>query len=216
MSKDYKHRVPGSWRKPPQRKRHSDWFWAIPAVLVSAVVFAVFRFGHFDKDPAAPPREAAPADHAAVDPKKSKNGGKDGKDAKPPKPPKSKPDKVPDIQLPEPRFTFYKILPEKEVIVSESEIRELARDEKAGKAETSATYMIQAGSFSRLEDAEKLRARLAEVQVRAKTEKVLIENATWYRVKMGPYKSLVDAERVRSHLRRNSVDSVMQQAKPPK
>lgn len=218
MSRDYKHRVPGSWRKPPKRRRRSDWVWIVPVALAIVAVVAVIRFAPYGKSSTEDETASAgsgtteAATPPAADAKDDKVAAKDAKAKR--KPQRNKGDKVPEIQIPEPRFSFYKILPEKEVIVSESEIRELAREENLGRG-TAASYMVQAGSFSRLDDAEKLRARLAEVQVKAKTEKVIIENATWYRVKIGPYKSLADAERVRSHLRKNSVDSVLQQAKTP-
>ncbi|MFO1417799.1 MAG: SPOR domain-containing protein [Methylotetracoccus sp.] len=217
MSRDYKHRVPGSWRKPPKRRRRSDWVWIIPVALAIVAVVAVIRFAPYGKSSTTEGASAGSgttetATAPPTDAKDEPSGAKDVKGKR--KPQRNKGDKVPEIQIPEPRFSFYKILPEKEVIVSESEIRELAREENLGRG-TAASYMVQAGSFSRLDDAEKLRARLAEVQVKAKTEKVIIESATWYRVKIGPYKSLADAERVRSHLRKNSVDSVLQQAKTP-
>jgi cell division protein FtsN len=127
-----------------------------------------------------------------------------------------KPEAPPDIELPEPRFTFYKILPEKEVIVSERDIASLKRDEKAGKATIPGGFVIQVGAYSKLEDAEKTRARLGEAKVKGKMEKVLIDKATWYRVKLGPFSTLAEAEKVRAQLRKHRIDSVLQQSKTVK
>lgn len=228
MPKDYKDRVPGTLRRLP-RRRKSRWLWVLPAVLAGVVAIALFSFAGRD-EPAAE-SVPGPAGGGAADENAKKTGSADAgaAAAAPPekKPPprgtqketqkkkKSGPaEKVPEVDLPEPRFTFYKILPEKEVIVSESEIRNIARDEKAGKTGSSSGYLIQAGSFATQEEAEKMKTHLAAAKVRAKMEKVIIDNATWYRVKIGPYKSLIEAEQMRAYLRRNQVDSVLQQAKP--
>lgn len=221
MPKDYKDRVPNAWRGSRRRGR-PIWVWLLP-VLVLAGAGAVALIRH-----QAPPDEV-PAETAEKAPEpttKSKTalatkpaGPELGNKRKPDGPSGKKPGKVespPDIDLPEPRFTFYKILPEKEVIVSEREIMSLKREEKAGKRATPGGFVIQVGAYSKLEEAEKTKARLSEAKVKAKMEKVLIENATWYRVKLGPYSSLADAEKVRAQLRKYRIDSVLQQNKPTK
>lgn len=232
MPRDYKHRVPGTLRRSGRRRRNA-WYWALPAVLAGAAAIAVFKFSA-DEEPAAEPTPSAstetPANVAgpgssqdAKEPNVSADSKKEmaaiavkdkkARDAKQKKPAST--EKVPVVEMPEPRFTFYKILPEKEVIVSESEIRHLAREEKSGKGEGGAGgYLIQAGSFRTQEEAEKMKAQLAAAKVKARMEKVIIDNATWYRVKIGPYKSLMDAEKTRAYLRKNKVDSVLQQTKP--
>jgi cell division protein FtsN len=124
-----------------------------------------------------------------------------------------KPAAVPSSPKPrEPRFSFYKILPEKEVIIAESEIKTIKREETQGKKPDGGLYVIQAGSFTRAEDAEKLRARLSRLRVKAKIESVRIENVDWHRVKIGPFESLVNADQVRVYLRANQIDSVVQRA----
>ena len=223
MPRDYKHRVKGTLRSP--RRRRNQWLLLLPALLIGVAAIAVLKFSGTE-DPSSEPGPAietagpetaaeskepalASADAKAKSPAKEQAPSRDGKKKKP-----ASTEKVPVVDLPEPRFTFYKILPEKEVFVSESEIRSLARDEQAGKREPSASYLIQTGSFKTLEEAEKMKARLSAAKVKAKMEKVMIENATWYRVKVGPYTSLTDAEKMRAYLRKNKVDSVLQQTKP--
>lgn len=228
MRKDYKDRVPGTLSRSRRRGR-SAWLWAIPAILVGVAAIAVLSFTGREETAADSTTSVSASEVAAqaektVAEKKAdapaevatKPSANDKKPAagKPGKKKTAPAEKVPEVNLPEPRFTFYKILPEKEVIVSESEIRNLARSEKAGKAEASGSYLIQAGSFAKQQDAEKMKALLAEAKVKAKMEKVLIENATWYRVKVGPYKSLTEAERMRAYLRKQKIDSVLQQTRP--
>lgn len=195
-------------------------------MVVGVAAIAAFKFVGRNDDAAADngPVESAPASTLAGDARTAGEPGatkpvapnpKDKRASVESKKKKTGPaEKVPEVDLPEPRFTFYKILPEKEVLVSETEIQSRKRDEKAGKGETAASYVIQAGSFQTRDQAEKLKARLADAKVNSKMEQVMIENASWYRVKVGPYRSLVDAERMRAYLRKHDIDSVLQQAKP--
>lgn len=226
MRTDYKDRVPGTLRKQRRRQRN-PWIWVIPLVVIAIGVVAAFRIrGNDDavaesgssagdsqssapaSDPkaVADPVEAKPPVPAAKDRKKAALDAKKKKTGPA--------EKVPEVDLPEPRFSFYKILPEKEVIVSETEIQSRKRDEKVGKGESAASYLIQAGSFQSRDQAEKLKARLADAKVNARMEQVVIDNTSWYRVKIGPYRSLVDAERMRAYLRKRDIDSVLQQSKP--
>jgi cell division protein FtsN len=224
MRTDYKDRVPGTLRKQRRRQRN-PWIWVIPLVVIAIGVVAAYRFRGND-DAAAESgsvgdsQSSAPASgpKTVADPVEAKPPvppAKDRKAALDPKKKKTGPaEKVPEVDLPEPRFTFYKILPEKEVIVSETEIQSRKRDEKVGKGESAASYLIQAGSFQSRDQAEKLKARLADAKVNARMEQVVIDNTSWYRVKIGPYRSLVDAERMRAYLRKRDIDSVLQQSKP--
>jgi cell division protein FtsN len=118
---------------------------------------------------------------------------------------------------PEPRFTFYKILPEKEAIIPESEITNLKHQESLGKKPLASQYLLQAGSFANPLDAVKLKEKLTALKIKSHIENVKIENAAWNRVKIGPFKSLEDADKVRTYLRNNQLDSVVQKSvtKPP-
>lgn len=124
--------------------------------------------------------------------------------AKPVEPPPPKP--------PEPRFSFYKILPEKEVIIGESDIKSMKQEESLGNKPAGVVYLLQAGSFPNLADAEKLKTQLSQLKVKSKIETVKIENTPWHRVKIGPFGSLVDADRTRAYLRTNQIDSVVQKS----
>ncbi|MEY2700703.1 MAG: hypothetical protein RIQ52_1458 [Pseudomonadota bacterium] len=115
----------------------------------------------------------------------------------------------------EPRFSFYELLPEKEVLIQENEIRALKREEVQGKATgLSGSYVLQAGSFPTEAEASQLKERLLQLKVKGRMEAVLIEGASWYRVKVGPYSSLVDADKMRAYLRRNEIDTVVQKDLP--
>jgi cell division protein FtsN len=113
---------------------------------------------------------------------------------------------------PEPRFTFYKILPEKEAIIPESEITTLKHQESLSKRPPAAQYMLQAGSFTSPLDAVKLKEKLTAIKIKSHIENVKIENAAWNRVKIGPFKTLADTDKVRTYLRTNQIDSVVQKS----
>lgn len=116
---------------------------------------------------------------------------------------------------PEPRFSFYELLPEKEILIQENEIRALKREEVQGKsAGVSGSYILQAGSFPTEQEAAQLKERLQQLKVKARMEVVLIEGSRWYRVKIGPYSSLLDADKMRLYLRRNEIDTVVQKDIP--
>ncbi|MDD5037382.1 MAG: SPOR domain-containing protein [Methylococcaceae bacterium] len=229
MAKDYKNRVPGYRNRASRNQKTSGVKWAI-GLAVAAVGLGAWLIFHGAEKPA--PRQSEPPpkttllpappphppekaeDKKAVKPE-DKKGVKpeDGKGAKP-----TDPDKIgtvnPAEKLPEPRFTFYKILPEKEVIIPESEIKTLKQEESQGK-KPAIQYLLQAGSFPNPQDADKLKTRLSAIKIKSRIESVKIENLVWSRVKIGPFASLADADRVRTYLRSNQIDSVVQKAIGP-
>jgi cell division protein FtsN len=117
------------------------------------------------------------------------------------------------VRRQEPRFTFYKILSEQEVIIPENEVRTLRREEQNSKASLPAgRYYIQAGSFVNQQDADNLRSQMLQISIPARLEMIQVDNATWFRVKVGPYATLSDVEKVRQYLRTHRFDSVVQKA----
>jgi len=188
--------------------------------MAGALGFAAYFFSGADgeenpKTPETVTLPAPPAQAAAPSPDAGKTGRP--QEERKQNPDKEKTGKTPE-QKPqpakprEPRFTFYKILPEKEVIIPESEIKTIKREESQGSKPTVALYLVQAGSFDNLQSAEQLRADLAKIKVKAKIEMIEIENSAWYRVKIGPYATLADADKVRAYLRKKDIDSVVQKA----
>ncbi len=112
----------------------------------------------------------------------------------------------------EPRFTFYTLLPEKEVTLPEGEVRARKRAESLGQIKPN-DYFIQVGSFHSPEDAGRIQAELSRFGVQARLEKTEIGKVIWYRVRIGPFKTLREVESVRARLRKHRVDSVVQTSK---
>jgi cell division protein FtsN len=218
MSRDYKHRIPG-YRKRRLRIPRA-WFIAA-AGIAGAVGLAVHFFPGADSEEnpkatetvsmPAPPPETTPTSPDAEKKNPRENEKKPGTEGN--KPTGQSPEqKTETIKPREPRFTFYKILPEKEVIIPESEIKIIKREESRGSRPIAGLYLVQAGSFDNLRNAEQLKADLAKIKIKAKIEKIEIENSTWYRVKLGPYATLADADKIRAYLRAKGIDSVVQKA----
>ncbi len=213
MAKDYKDRIP-AYRRRNHRRTGRIWGLAGAAALGIAGVLALAM--HFF--PKQHTEESASANTMTMPMPPASTGQKPGDGKKPAAKEKDlalgKPDKSPDSIPPaEPRFSFYKVLPEKEVIIPENEIKTLKREEESlGKKPQAGVYMVQAGSFTSQQDAEKLKGQLAQIKIKAKLEMIKLENTAWYRVKIGPYATLADADKVRQYLRGNKVDSVVQKA----
>lgn len=122
--------------------------------------------------------------------------------------------KSPVSELPakEPRFTFYTLLPEKELIIPEGEVRARKRAEILGRSKPE-DYFIQVGSFHSPEDAKRLQAELGRLGIKARLEQTEIGKVLWYRVRVGPFKTLREVETIRARLRANRIDSVVQTVK---
>jgi len=119
-------------------------------------------------------------------------------------------EKNPEIKLEPkgPQFDFYTILPDKEVVVPEYEIKTRVREERVGKAKE-AHYMMQAGSFKTAKEADNLRIKLASMGIESKVQKGKVGSVNWYRVKLGPFAQADSISAIRSRLRQNNVDVVI-------
>jgi cell division protein FtsN len=100
---------------------------------------------------------------------------------------------------PKPKFEFYEVLAEREVVIPDADLAEQARAEAQAATSTEQApatdaavddgprFLIQAGAFRSSEDAEGLKARIALTGEIARVEPAQINGATVYRVRMGPY-----------------------------
>jgi cell division septation protein DedD len=120
------------------------------------------------------------------------------------------PPKQPEIpaEPAKPKFDFYTILPSKELVVPDSEIKTRAREERVGKAKES-KYILQAGSFKDFKEADQLRAKLALMGIESRVEKTKVGNVTWSRVRLGPYVRMSSVSTIRTRLRQNGIDVVV-------
>lgn len=114
-----------------------------------------------------------------------------------------------------PKFDFYEILPQAEVIVPEHEIKTRLREELTGKTR-SANYILQAGSFEDFKDADKLKADLALMGIASKIEKAKVGDVIWHRVKLGPYAQAASIETIKTQLKKRGIDVIITEISKPK
>lgn len=109
-----------------------------------------------------------------------------------------------------PRYDFFTVLPEMEVVVPE---QELAGQSGEGgltePAEASGSYILQAGSFRSPADAEQLKARLALLGAQANIATVTVDEVRWHRVRIGPVQGARKADELRRMLRDNGIETLI-------
>jgi cell division protein FtsN len=71
-------------------------------------------------------------------------------------------------------------------------------------------YVLQVGSFRRLEDADSLKAKLALIGLNAKIQSVPVNSEeTWHRVRLGPYKDSSALQEARKRLQSNGMQAIV-------
>jgi cell division protein FtsN len=192
MARDYKHRA----TRKRKKKTVSPWIGMVAGLLIGLfVAFLVFIKMQASPTPA---QIMAPVESIQQDTRDVQKGSKQ---AIPP-PPK-------------PRFDFYTLLPEMEVVVPEEEVEAQVKAQAVeqrqpeisppGKGET---YYLQVGSFKNGQQAERFKAELALMGLETSIQKVTINNAdTWHRVRVGPFNSLGALDKVRRTLGAQGIDS---------
>lgn len=115
------------------------------------------------------------------------------------------PAEKPAEQAGEKRFTFYDILPNFEVITREDET-EITADAKPQAVVEPGVYVLQAGSFSTHNDADRRRAELALHGIESHIQRVKVNDRDYHRVYIGPIEDLDELNMMRSRLRLAQID----------
>ncbi len=110
-----------------------------------------------------------------------------------------------DAERKEPRFTFYDILPNFEVVTSEEEAKTATQSTPQAIVEPG-VYILQAGSFSTHADADRRRAELALHGIESHIQRVSVNNRDYHRVLIGPTDDLDELNLLRSRLRAAKID----------
>lgn len=179
----------------PERKSTPGWFWMICGVVIGSFFTFLFTL-----EPGRDDVRRDRTDQASQNqPRPNSNTQKPGDDRANNKP----------------RYEFYTILPESEVIVppqgletqppkqtaeqrrKEEEARALAAlsgqvppprtQQPAAAASDKTIYYLQAGSFRQRPDADSVRAQILLLGQSVKVESGTVRDETWYRVMVGPF-----------------------------
>jgi len=170
------------------------WSWLLIGLLIGGVVFGYLQFRDKWGQPISNLPQPNPQAQAPT------SSGEDG---------------VPEpVERPKPKYDFYTLLPEKEVVIPDAELDAQARAEAAkplvvdpasvavpdaatstataaeptiASASDTPRYLIQAGAFRGSTEAEALKAQIAMTGEIARVEVAEIKGNTVYRVRMGPY-----------------------------
>lgn len=145
---------------------------------------------------------------------------------------------APDNSPSHPQFEFYKLLPDQKVQVplSQSNItptpvkppaaakpptldndayaRPARPQEKASPPDTpeanNTAYLLQVGSFRRLNEADQLKAKLALLGIEASIQSVeLASGETWHRVQVGPFSDPQHLNEVRKRLQAKQIHAIV-------
>ncbi len=120
-----------------------------------------------------------------------------------------------------PRFEFYTILSELEVFVPEPEIDSKQAAKTTAKTDIKINsnngeikkYILQAGSFKSLADAERHKATLALLGVQSSIQSVSINNDQWHRVRIGPFSRADQLYDTLSTLKQNNIQAMTMELK---
>ena len=196
MARDYKSRA-----NPPSRRKAPvpGWVWFAVGVLVGAFATGL---AWLKSDPRPPQPRAA----AVVPPSQ--------RAAEQAEPPAEEPAEASTPS--KPRFDFYTILPEMEVVVPEPEesapeppTTTPVREAPVAAATAARDYMLQLGSFRKHADADRLKASLALVGIEAEIQRVTVNGGeVFHRVRSGPY-GRDEANALRARLKSNNVNSLL-------
>ena len=173
------------------------WFWLIGGILIGlGIAVALMLKGYLPElkqhTPSVDSKTPGSSESALIE--------KDNSEADKPK---------------KPRYDFFTVLPEMEVVVPEQELSRKAKpspDTISGSAQDS--YILQAGSFQKAADAEQMKAKLALMGSVATIQKVTVNGKTWHRVRIGPFEGARKADEMRRMLSDNRIDTLVMKANP--
>lgn len=193
------------------------WFWLLGGILIGLGAAAVLMFrGYLPEF-----KEHAPAIDRPAESISSKALI-------------SEKDQAPEPE--KPRFDFFTVLPEMEVVVPEQELQRQAQSKPVpeaatktengtdsestsnqGAATTAASderYILQVGSFQNASEAEQMKAQLALIGFSTSVQTVTVNGQSWHRIRVGPFEGAREAENMRQMLVDNHYKPLVMKAKP--
>jgi len=177
----------GKTRQKKSTEEFPGWVWMLFGLAIGlSVAFAIYINSRSPRLPLTPVAEQP----VATAPDAVDNNGET-------QPPTEAPAK--------PRFDFYNMLPNFEVVIPEQEPN-VSADTEPRAITQPGVYVLQAGSFTKYEDADRRRAELAMQGIESMIQRVSIDDKTYHRVRIGPIDDLAELNVLRSRLRQAQID----------
>ncbi|MEQ1440667.1 SPOR domain-containing protein [Fontimonas sp. SYSU GA230001] len=197
MARDYAQR--GGNRRQQARGRGGGgsgggmpgWIWLAAGLSMG---LAVAAFVYVSRPPAQSlmPTEPVAQARPEATPGKSKS-------AAIPLPPKEKP-----------RFTFYEILRDQEVVVPKEQVQSPAPPGAPKAAAGEGSFVIQVASYRSQAEAERRKASLALIGIESRIESITIDGKdTYYRVRIGPESNWSRVQGTMARLDENGIDALL-------
>lgn len=108
------------------------------------------------------------------------------------------------------RFEFYDVLPQYEVKIPDDNAR-ASTSTRRRPPEAPGSYLLQAGSFSTVAEADKMQANLALLGFESHVQRVTLDDDVFNRVRIGPIADLEAAKRTQRKLRTAGYDTMLMQ-----
>ncbi|MEX2496156.1 MAG: SPOR domain-containing protein [Woeseia sp.] len=184
-------------RRPRDEPNHfPGWAWMLFGLAIGlSVALAIYVNGHNAREPLRPTASAS-AGPSQPAPQSSPAPVAHSPVAVAP---------VVDDEPAKPRFDFYSMLPNFEVIIPEQE-PDVSTDIAEKAVVQPGVYVLQAGSFTQHVDADRRRAQLALQGIESTIQRVTIDDKTYHRVRIGPIEDLQQLNVLRSRLREAKID----------
>jgi cell division protein FtsN len=123
---------------------------------------------------------------------------------------------APRADEPEPardqRFDFYEGLPQFEVVIPEIDSPPRG-DSPVRAVEEPGRYVLQVGSFTAVDDADRMQANLALLGIESRIQRVTIDADVFHRVRIGPIADLAELNQVRRRLHDADIDWLLMQVR---
>ncbi|MGI9289992.1 MAG: SPOR domain-containing protein [Gammaproteobacteria bacterium] len=116
---------------------------------------------------------------------------------------------IEEIEEPKITFDFYEMLPDLSVEVFEDEPRPTARKAEPKKVTTPGIYILQAGSFTSIDDANRRKAEVALLGIRSEIKRGKANKRDVYRIYTEPMEKPDDVNRVSGQLNDAGIDILL-------
>lgn len=191
MTRDYakktsqkNHKRPNARKSRAAKQGAPGWLWLLAGILLGGLIVMLYQLANTeDSDKQPAPQKTKPQQQAQEEP----NG--------------------------KPRFDFYTLLRETEVIVPDNPTptnRSGGEAVPEPKVTANEVFLLQVGSFKSNSDADSLRARLLLLNLSTSIEMVSPRKGeTWHRVLVGPFTNHSDVTEARNRLASNGIDSLL-------